>query len=285
MSSPFVTTTISYCGTEGAPERMRFDLTAIITGVSAPRDAHELPVYDARQIEEKPTLDRNGFTLASFPTEVTDFLDEDQVEKVYYPEVEEFLKRQLGAEEVFMFGHIMRTDDPDAAQERSDRIASGVPLERSKSGPAGGAHVDFDEQSVRAYIPELVGEDRAEELAQKHFVNVNVWRGISKVERMPLALCDASTCDLDQMRPVDMYNAVGPNSTMKVGLSVQYDPGHRWYYYPDMTPDEVLVFKQFDSDPAAVRRTPHSAIVDPNSAADAAPRYSMEIRALCFLPD
>jgi hypothetical protein len=281
MSTSSVTTTINYCGTEGLPPRLRFDLTDMKNSVGAPRDATEMTVFNARQASEQLGLDRTGFTLINAPTAVTDLNDAEQLRDVYYPEVEALLRDLLGAEEVFVFGHIYRTDDPDDARAR---LEADGPAVQERSGPAGGAHVDFDEDSIRTYVREF-GGDRADELAAKRVVNINLWRGISKVERLPLALCDASTVELDQMVPVDMYHAVGPYSTTKVGLNVQHHPDHRWYYYPDMTPDEVLVFKTYDSEPSVARRTPHSAIVDPTSDPDAPPRHSLEIRALCFLPN
>lgn len=280
MTGASVTATINYLGTDGLPPRLRFDLTDVTNSVSAPRDAREVTIRNARQAEDL-SLDRQGFMLLDAPTAVTDFEDPGQIENVYYPEIEALLKRLFGAEEVFVFGHIYRTDDPEVLRQRRE---SGQPLERSQGGPAGGAHVDFDEESIFTYVSEFTG-DRAPSVLEKRVINVNVWRGISKVERMPLALCDGSTVDRAQMVPVDMYNAVGPNSTKKVGLNLPYSADHRWYYFPEMTPNEVLVFKQYDSDASVTQRTPHSAFVDPTSRPDAPPRHSLEIRALCVLPD
>jgi hypothetical protein len=244
--SPSVMATINYCGTEGLRPKLKFDLTDVANSVSGPRDSREVTIRNARQAEDDLSFDGSGFTLITTLTAVSDFDDPDQIENIYYPEVEDLLKRMLGAEDVFVFGHIHRTDEPEATRERME---SKAPLDRSRSGPAGGAHVDFDQESVETYVEELAG-DRAESLSKKWVVNVNLWRGTSKVQRMPLALCDGSTAERDQMIPVDMYNAVGPNSTTKVGLNLQYNPAHRWYSYPEMTPDEVLVFKTYDSDPA-----------------------------------
>jgi hypothetical protein len=52
---------------------------------------------------------------------------------------------------------------------------------------------------------------------------------------------------------------------------------HRWYYFSDMTPGEVLVFKSFDSDAARAGYVPHCAFLDPNRGAGAA-RMSIEAR-------
>jgi hypothetical protein len=50
-----------------------------------------------------------------------------------------------------------------------------------------------------------------------------------------------------------------------------------------MEPEEVLVFKLFDSDAARVQWTAHTAFDDPTAAPDAPPRESIEIRTISFL--
>jgi hypothetical protein len=36
-------------------------------------------------------------------------------------------------------------------------------------------------------------------------------------------------------------------------MQVHYSASHRWYYLPDQTVDEVLIFKSADSSPARVQ--------------------------------
>lgn len=50
-----------------------------------------------RNLAKPPTLDREGFMVAPFTTEVSDIYDMAQVESVYIPEMAAFLKRLLGA--------------------------------------------------------------------------------------------------------------------------------------------------------------------------------------------
>merc|ERR1719198_292273 len=57
---------------------------------------------------------------------------------------------------------------------------------------------------------------------------------------------------------------------------------HQWYYYPHMRKDEVLLFKQFDSDPSSSRFTFHSSFSDPNVQADLPKRESVEVRAMAI---
>jgi hypothetical protein len=68
------------------------------------------------------------------------------------------------------------------------------------------------------------------------------------------------------------------------GYNVFYRPGHRWYYFPLLRADEILVFKLCDCDPDAIQFTAHSAFNDPSSAPDAAYRQSFEVRTIAILP-
>lgn len=61
---------------------------------------------------------------------------------------------------------------------------------------------------------------------------------------------------------------------------------HKWYYFPEMTKDEVLVFKQWDSDPhLSGRMCFHTAFKDPSAPDDAPARQSIECRIMVFFPD
>ena len=64
---------------------------------------------------------------------------------------------------------------------------------------------------------------------------------------------------------------------------VVYNPDQRWYYFPRMMPDEIVLLKCFDSlTDGTARWTCHGAFNDPNTPAGAAPRESIEIRTLLF---
>ena len=65
--------------------------------------------------------------------------------------------------------------------------------------------------------------------------------------------------------------------------AVRASPCHKWYYKSSMTPDEVLFIKCFDSKKEGlVRRTPHTAFVDPETKDNTLTRESIEIRNLVF---
>lgn len=73
-------------------------------------------------------------------------------------------------------------------------------------------------------------------------------------------------------------------------MGVAASDKHRFYYIKDMSPDEVLLLKCYDSwgegEPGGKKglavRTPHTAFEDPATPPDAKPRESIEVRALVF---
>ena len=109
---------------------------------------------------------------------------------------------------------------------------------------------------------------------------VQVWRPLAgPVRDMPLAICDARSIAPDDLVETD------PVYEDRVGevFQLRHNPGHRWFYFPEMEPGEALVFKCYDSlDDGRARFTAHTAFVDPATPADAPPRRSIEARALAF---
>jgi hypothetical protein len=243
-------------------------------------DPRPMEVRNARLSDPQLSLDRNGVVLLRQPTAVTDFFDRTQIEQVYTPEVQAMLRQVTGSEEVLVFGPVLRSDDPDV-------LARGRGADPSQNygrgGPAvsAGVHVDFNEDGVRAHIAELA-PDRAESLLRRRFVSVNVWRPIRRIERMPLAVCDASSVGEQDFIPMETRYSVGATSVSKGGYNLAHNPGHSWYWFPEMEPDEVLIFKICDSQKSAAQFTPHATFTDPASRPDAAPRMSFEIRTICF---
>jgi hypothetical protein len=86
---------------------------------SKPRDArtkpYEINVHNGRELERlegPPSLDVQGFETCTHLSAVQNFLDGEEVLDVYFPEVEELVRRQLqlpdGAN-VLIFDHALRT--------------------------------------------------------------------------------------------------------------------------------------------------------------------------------
>ena len=60
-----------------------------------------------------------------------------------------------------------------------------------------------------------------------------------------------------------------------------YSPEHRWLYFPDMDPEEVIFIKCWDSlEDGRARFSAHTAFDDPSCPPGSPPRQSIEIRTL-----
>jgi hypothetical protein len=140
-------------------------------------------------------------------------------------------------------------------------------------------HNDYTPESGRRRVHELLPRRTATRLLRRRFLEVNVWRPIrGPLRTMPLALCDASS-----MRPEDFIacDLFYPGRVGEI-YYVAHRDSHRWYYYPDMQPDEVLLLKCFDSNMAHGGTGAHTAFEHPHTPADALPRESIETRAFAF---
>ena len=233
-----------------------------------PYTEYDVRIADMRPIKDQLALERNGFVLVNQNSAVRDFFDPEEVERVYLPEIVELLSEVTGADKVITFGTMVRTD--------REGIAEG-------NLPAYGAHVDYGDRTVRQFATDVLGEDEAEHWLQGRYMLINVWRPISVVRRAPFAVCDARTVFRTDMYDSEVRGGLGdPNRPTLYGFSVGFNPQQRWYYVPQMRPDEVLAFKLFDSDAAAVQWTAHSAFTHPDTPADAPPRESIEVRTIAF---
>ncbi len=231
--------------------------------------AQDVAVGNGREVLDKLSLDTSGFVLTEHETAVKDFYDPDEVKSVYYPEVERLVKRITGAERVVVFDHIVR--NPVLA-ERGEKDARS---------PAKIVHNDYTLASAPRRVRDLLPEE-SDRLLKNRFAEINVWRPIrGPIESSPLALCDARSLSVDDIVPMDL---VYPERVGEI-YGFLYNPKHRWYYFPRLQRNEAILLKCYDSkEDRRARFTAHSAFQDPTSPLDAAPRESIEVRALLFWP-
>lgn len=230
-------------------------------------DPHAMPVHNARPLLGRTSLDVEGFRFVRHDTKVESFLDEAEIRRVYYPEMEQLVKVESGARRVVVFDHTLRTAD-DAFREQH-KIREVVQR----------AHNDYTEWSGPKRLHEILPDD-ADALLEGRFAIVQVWRPIRyPVETHPLAICDART-----VSPAD-FIVSERRYPGRVGqtYAIGYNPAHRWYWLPRMARNEALVFKVYDSaKDGRARWSAHTAIDDPTSPANARPRESIEIRTLAL---
>jgi|SRR5665213_3275989 len=266
----FVTADLNYLGpTRDRPRNYTYEPPAGEPRSNIVPEPHALPIHDARLIRESISLDREGFALIDHPSKVKDFYNDDEVKSVYYPEAERLIKAETAADRVFIFDHTVR------------RRVDGAPDYRDNGPrqPARRVHVDHTAKSGPQRVRDLIPEE-ADQLLKGRVQIINLWRPIrGPLQDTPLAVCDARTVRLDELVASDL---VYPNRVGET-YSVKYSAEHRWFYVPEMTADEILLLKCYDSETdGRARFAPHSAFVDPTTPAGAAPRESIELRTLVF---
>jgi hypothetical protein len=229
-----------------------------------------MPIRNARPLRASLSLDAQGFVLVDHPTRMRDFFDPEELERVYYAEAVELVKRVSGAVRVFLFDHTLRSGDE---QERESRLIRE---------PVLSAHNDYTEWSGPQRVRDLLPEE-AEALLARRFAIIQAWRSIAHpIVKNPLTIADARTIAAEDLHVSERRYPGRVGQTYRLS----YNPAHQWYYFPDMRRDEALVFKVFDSKKdGRARFVPHTSFDNPLAPADALPRRSIEIRTLAFFDE
>ncbi|KAI1423382.1 hypothetical protein F5Y12DRAFT_532962 [Xylaria sp. FL1777] len=239
-----------------------------------PVDSHSVKITDIAGREAEFTLDKQGFQVHRHVAQEKDFVDDEHIKAVYYPETEQLLKDVTGASKIFIFDHTIRRQPKDG-RDKNDPVAS-------LRGPVQRVHIDQSYSASLSRVPHHLPAEEAAELLKGRVQIINVWRPIKTIERDPLAVADAHSVGEEELVPIGL---IYPNRKGET-LAVRYSPTHRWYYKKGLTPEEVLLIKCFDSKTdGRARRIPHTAFVDPTSKPDAPSRESIEVRCLVFHPE
>ena len=228
----------------------------------------EVAIADARGRD--CSLDREGFTLVEHKSAVTDLTDLDAVAAIHRGEIAELLKRVTGCDEVVMtpFG-ILRFSEKSGANAAHDN-----------SHPARFVHVDTAKEAAAAMREKTAPAGRTIARSAQY----NVWRSLAGgTQDVPLGLCaypsvapeDLLDCDAI-FDPLDGSPEWGfPNYLLA------HNPAHRWWYFSNMTRDEVLLLVFHDSRRVKPWRVPHTAFRD-RSRPQAHPRESVEFRSVAY---
>ncbi|XP_037044122.1 hydroxylase/desaturase CTB9-like [Bradysia coprophila] len=195
-----------------------------------------VPVTDLRARENLANLDTTGFQTLVAPTSFNTecFLSDDNEEVIasYYEEVESLLRDLTGADEIVIFDHTFRKHNPACIE---------TPLQRE---PVLRVHVDQTPVSSHDRIRYHVNDEFRN---FKRFQIINVWRPIKDiVYDYPLAMADFRTVNVaeDLVATEVRYP---PWLKDRETFAVKYNPMHKWYYWSHMQPDEVILFKCYDS--------------------------------------
>lgn len=237
----------------------------------------EVWILDARTLETD--LDREGFQLVAHVSAVADFeliQVDPEVDRVYIEEIASLVRDVTGASKVVLLGGGKKRFGEAAVDKLS-------PLTNAK--PARYPHADNTDVSAQQLV-ELFASfvDEFDLSACSRYALYNIWRAVSPPPQdVPLAVCDARSIAPDDEVTVTAITEEGQSGAIVHDTTgYRHSARHRWHYFPDMTRDEVLIFKAHDSDPTRARRVPHSAFDDPTCAPGTPTRASVEMRALAL---
>ena len=160
-----------------------------------------------------------------------------------------------------------------------DRSNQSAPLASSVHLDADIAAYEIEEFidliAERSIIPDDDNPTKLRELlsSNKRFMIVNAWRNINEEEpvlRAPLGLFLPNYTEANQTYP-----------WARPDLETS-----RWYTFPRMTTDELLLFKQYDRRIDKISDIWHCALpIMEEDGEDAQPRRSLDLRAFCILKE
>lgn len=242
----------------------------------------EYPVdmHDGSGLEDLFDADVHGFQLLRNPTSFNAWGDPAAIACDYEPAQLEVVRQFLGADRAVSLGHALRT--------------TGDTVERNMKPAASEAHVDFETSAARAYAKDLYAQHHPGAPPFSRFVAFSFWRPLTPPPHdWPLAVCDFRSLDpeegernvlvwCDEIPPEDKwFDSIEGEETFPAAFIFHHNPGHRWWYFSRMTPEDTLFLKFHDSDHTRAWRCAHSAF---RNLSDANPnlRESIEFRGMAF---
>ena len=255
------------------------------------RDARRIQEYYPELSPSSPEcMDTLGISLAHLESKCENFYDAEEVERVYYPEMEKLLLEFFPeAKDALVFNHDVFDKNYEGDRtEDQDNKNPGV-----NANYANLVHNDLNDNSGRVRCRELLtknlrnfgreqhySEAEADAKMSRRFMSINLAKPMQTVRQNPFVLCAwPSFSDQSYITGYRVYDD-------RVGETTRftYRPEHEWYWIPEQTPTEVSMLKCYDSvtDGSVSRWSFHSACVDPTAPSDAPCRKNIVVRSFVF---
>ena len=255
------------------------------------RDARRMKEYQPGLSPNSPEcMDKLGVSLAHCESKCENFYDAEEVERVFYPEMEKLLLEYFpGATDALVYNHdVFDKDYEGDRKEDQDNKIPGV-----NAGYANLVHNDLNDNSGRVRCRELLTknlrnfgreqrytEKQADAKMSRRFMSINLAKPMETVRQNPFVLCAwPSFADQPYITNYRVYDD-------RVGETTRftYRPNHDWYWLPEQEPNEVSMLKCYDSvtDGSVSRWSFHTACIDPTAPDDAPCRRNVVVRSYVF---
>jgi len=253
--------------------------------------SYAVTVRDARPRQAEFTLASHGFELKQHRSAVRDFRDKDEVEAIYPEEVAAAVRAFTGADRVATMSWMVRTSGnlPRPAPD-----AVGYQHRGGVQPPAAEAHCDASPDRVDNMARGLYEKTFPGAAPYRRFLYTSFWRTFSPPPQdYPLALCDGNSVGDEEGVPntlhvvdriperEEMLRPMADEDKRVAAAIFHHNPGHRWWYFSNMTCDEVLLIVFHDSRRNRPWRVPHTAFHD-KGRPGAHPRESIEFRSVAY---
>jgi hypothetical protein len=251
--------TVNYHIRSAEPQAFRFDVDGVIGNLVSPElVATKVKVHDLRHGALNVGFESDGITFEKHMTDVQDFEASTGWQDAYDQELRALLQATIGAEEVIVFDHTVRVDDPNAERR-----------------PARNVHNDYSRSGAEQRLIDLVGDERAAAYRAGHYGFVNVWRPVEHTIRTsPLGFIRPSSMKVEDWMTIEL---IYPDRLGQI-LGVAANDDHQWFYMSEMTPDDVAIFNIYDNKGRPFLA--HSALDMDESQNVQTPRKSIESRTL-----
>ena len=256
--------------TRPKPERLYTDVRDF-SRTNMQFEPHPMTIYDARNIQQRLSVDREGFALFQHKSAVAGSRDVELLGRDYHAEMVEFVKTVTRARDVL-------------PQRTGLLLRFGERSQEQGVKPARFTHLDYTTPWAHRFVELVTGWEGFEPRPYRRFAIYQTWRATSAPPQdNTLALCDGRS--VSSLETMEFDVTIGPEDipgNTFVARVCRRSDAHRWYYFSNLTRDEVIVFKAFDSAAPDALNVAHTAFDDPTAPADAIPRSSIEARFVAF---
>jgi hypothetical protein len=217
-------------------------------------------------------LDKNGFEFYKHNFNISKDKINKNIED-YKVILSKILKKKIPFKKIIFFDFTHRSNSKYGAYNYD-----------GQRQPAERAHVDYTKKSGIKRAKDILSKKIYNKLIKekRRIIQINIWRPLSeKVLSSPLAFADASSIEKRDLIATDQ---LFPNRIGEI-YHLAYNSNQKWYWLPNMTSNEFLVFKGWDScnDKGTIKFTPHTSFNLANQDIIKHPRESIEARAFLIL--
>jgi hypothetical protein len=273
-------------------ERLELDLTA---AERAYPPAQRVAMHDARPLQAESESETrffadHGFVLLRHASAVRDWEPNladppnSEIGRIYMGEIEAVIRdRLLPGRRLLIWQYPVLVRRGEGMS--TPQYGTGVHQDHALAP-------DDYQLNVAAFAGEKAGAGwrwRYEQDDVEGFMAINFWRTTNMdapLRHLPLAVCDPASVRADDVIQFAM-KGIAPEGRVTHTMSLRFSPEHLWYYYPEMTGDELLAFKIFQSMKAdggpSLATCFHSAFEHPDTPEGAQKRQSCEHRVSVFL--